>query len=141
MKILAHLGAFAALALSANAFAAVDYSKPNCTPDSCKVQITVAGAGCGGGITVSPDPITVKSGKGVIVEWNVAAPWSFAGPGIVINIPNDEFDAGGAKLSNTKKQAKIANKASKPGSYKYDIVLANDKDKTTCTLDPTILNY
>ena len=140
MKKLAHLGAFAALALSANAVAAVDFSKPNCTPDSCKVQITVSGAGCGGGIAVSPDPITVAHGKPVIIEWNVTAPWTFAGKGIVINIPNGEFDAA-PTVSKEKSQAKIGNKAANKGSYKYDIVLANDAAKTTCTLDPTILNY
>lgn len=141
MKILAHFGAFAALALSANAFATLDLTKPNCTPDNCAPQISVSGAGCGGGITVSPDPLIVKKGQAVDIQWTVSTPgWSFAEPGIRINIPMDEFDASTAKLSADKKQAKVRNKASKQGSYKYDIVLVDAK-KNSCTLDPTILNY
>lgn len=141
MKILARFGAFAAFALSANALAALDYGTPNCTPDKCAPQITVSGAGCGGGITVSPDPLLVKAGKSVDIQWTVATPgWSFAEPGIRINLPMDEFDSQTGKLSADKKQAKVRNKASKQGTYKYDIVLVDAK-KNYCTLDPTILNY
>ena len=67
MKKAAPLLATCALLLSLSS--AAQYGTPNCK-DSCTVTVNLA-AGCGSGIRVAPDPITVPRSNTTTITWNI----------------------------------------------------------------------
>jgi len=123
-------------------FAAADI-KAYCS-ESCTVTVSVAPSGCGGGITVTPDPLVLELNKPAKIQWNITSPgWAFAdSKGINVNRPDAEFDAGTRTASKTSFVHKYNN--SKKAGYKYDVNLVSTTDPKVpvpCSVDPTILNY
>ena len=138
MKKIAHFCVAASFALPSAAIAALDVKSSNCS-EQCVVMVTVSGAGCGGGISVSPEPLIFVGRGEKHIEWQISpsSPWSFvANRGINVNLKGKEFEdvnVGGGK------KYKLKNKNTTPGTYKYDINLTDGKN--SCNLDPTIMNY
>lgn len=109
-----------------------------CTSGVCKVDVTVIDCT----ITVDPDTLTVPLPHGrKKIHWDiVSADYIFAANGIVIKLPDGEFDT--SDLSATGKKFKWDDKHSKEGYYHYSVnVIKTGVDPKACsTLDPLIAN-
>ena len=139
---LAHV-ALASAGLMTISYAIAQLHSPSeCTAGPCKAVIVLP-SGCGGGITVAPNPIRVLTNKApTTIEWKVASPdWQFdskAG-GIVIHPPGSPFKATPhAKVTTTSISMDIDPTGPK-AVYKYDINLVSKAGP--CKVDPTIVNY
>jgi hypothetical protein len=141
MKKAAPLLATCALLLSLSS--AAQYGTPNCK-DSCTVTVNLA-AGCGSGIRVAPDPITVPRSNTTTITWNIvpADPngWKFhESKGILIQ-GLDSYAKGRFKpnASGNPHSFVIEHQNKGPAAFKYDVNLV--KGTETCTLDPIILDW
>lgn len=117
--------------------------------NSCTVTVIVP-AGCGSGIRVAPDPITVTRGNTTTITWNIvpASPtgWKFDPvKGIVIQGIQDYTYAKGrfvkgppARVSDHSFRVEHTNTGA--AAFKYDINLIGP-DSRPCLLDPTILDW
>jgi hypothetical protein len=86
---LAHVGAASALLIIGSvAVAQIKLSATSCV--SCDAVVLLS-SGCGGGISVSPEPIEIEKDKAAKVTWRlINADWAFANAGqsgIVIKHP------------------------------------------------------
>jgi hypothetical protein len=142
MKISAPAVVLVAYAVSISAAYALTLDQPNCKPGpgNCKVTISV-GSTCGAGITVNPEPITVKANMAAVdIQWEIVTPgWVFDTKGIYLNSPpagefSKEFGAG-TKTYGWNDAAKTK------ATIKYDVNLRREKGEERCKLDPTIMNY
>jgi hypothetical protein len=107
--------------------------KPNCTGATCITTVTVDSCKS---ITVSTEPIVVAKGNKPVLRWKLAtAGWSFTEDGIDFKEPGGEFED---KKKESGTSFKYKNKNSKPGEYKYDVVVTDGKQ--TCRYDPTVVN-
>ena len=127
-----------ALAIASAAFLAavpaVAQLQPNCN-ERCEVVITMS-AGCGSGIKVAPDPVVVGAGKSPEITWTVRAQaWQFEAEGIFFHQGEGAFK----QASKEGKKIKFRNTNSKPGTYKYDVILKGPEG--VCKLDPTVINH
>ena len=122
--------------------AAAQYATPNCTKGSCEATVIIP-AGCGSGIKVAPDPITVDKDD-IDMTWVIRSKgWLFENNGIEVQGPKGPAfkgsGGGSPKYTVPNKNAKGAQN----GTYKYDINIyrmVGDK-KETCKLDPIIVNW
>lgn len=126
--------------LSATSALALNSPAPNCLPPKCTVTVIVSGNSCASGIAVSKDPIQNRIGTPVVIEWVVPSDseWVFDGQrGIVVNmVDSDEIRP---EPGNGTNRFAVRNKATKRGTYKYDINLIHPQTKATCPLDPIIM--
>jgi hypothetical protein len=110
-----------------------------CTPGICKVEITIA-ANCG--FTITPDPLPVPVPRGTkIIEWQIQSnDFVFRADGIVVKLPDGEFDA--PNLSSNRKTFRLNNKHSKSGKYFYwiNVEEAPGLKPLKCSIDPLIVN-
>ena len=144
MKVASPLVLASALLLSLPPAAAQPKSPPqgNCHL-SCVVTVNLA-AGCGSGIRVAPDPITVTSGTTAIITWNIvpANPtgWKFDG-GDGIQIQGTMTYAKGLFKTTTPGQHTfvIEHQNKGPAAFKCDINLVRGTEK--CKLDPVIVDW
>ena len=125
-------GALAAIAFAVPAAPSLAQPSPsNCTTSTCKIVIVMP-ADCGSGITVSPDPLVIKSAGKVTIEWTVLNPeWDL----------DDIFIHNGAPFAKSPIKGKTltATIEKRDGKqYKYDVKLKKGEGK--CKLDPTIMN-
>ena len=112
--------------------------------DSCVVTVNLA-AGCGSGIRVSKDPITVTRGNTTTITWNFVPAsdtgWKFAPNGIVIR-GLETYGKGkftkGPPVRASDHSITVSHTNNGPAAFKYDINLVKGAD--TCTLDPTIVD-
>ena len=115
---------------------------PNCA-SNCTVTITIP-AGCGSGIRVSIDPITVpKAPHNTTITWTIATPrWRFGPRPIDIHgissYARAAFDAKPEVSTATTYQIRHVN--SQSATYKYDINLV-DPQGVACKLDPVIVDW
>jgi hypothetical protein len=122
----------------------------NCTPNNCKVAVTVTGTCTSpGDITVAPDPLPVpKANHNQKIDWEIQTngyKWVPAPNGITFTVPPippaNEFTNphdNGTKYDLTDTNSPTPN--GQPIDYKYDIHLQRD-DGTACAVkDPTIRN-
>ena len=142
---LAHVGlASAFLILGSTAVAQISISKSNCS--NCNAVVVLSN-GCGGGITVAPDPIEIEKGKAATITWTlVNSDWAFAdngNSGIVIKNPAN----GVVQKSGSASKVTWSMPALKSGTlHKYDVNLVRVKNNEPqpndkCSRDPTIVNY
>ena len=126
---------YGALAVALGLSAAAAWAQPSpsqCTTSTCKIVIVMP-ADCGSGITVSPDPLVIKSTGPVTIEWTVLNPdWELEDIFIHNGAP---FVKGPVNRGKTL-AAKIEKRDGK--QYKYDVKLKKGEGK--CKLDPTIMN-
>jgi hypothetical protein len=112
--------------------------EPNCKKE-CTVTIIVP-AGCGSGIRVAPDPVTVGKLSKVEITWTIATPgWKFDANGIKFQLSELAKDAIGDPKPDGKNY-KVTNDNKKAGIYKYDVNLEGP-DNQPCKLDPTVVNW
>lgn len=125
-------------------------SLANCTPNNCKVVVTVTGT-CSnpGDITVDQDPLPVpKANHNQKIDWDIQTngfKWVPAPNGITFTVPPippaTEFTHphdNGTKYDLTDTNSPTPN--GQPSDYKYDIHLQRS-DGTLCAVkDPTIRN-
>jgi len=106
-----------------------------CSP--CQAVIVIP-AGCGGGITVAPDPIRAMGKAPVSITWKIVSPgWEFGGEGIVVKLAGSKFKT----ASSSGDTFTLQFDSSGPNAvYKYDINLVS-KTAGPCKVDPTIVNY
>jgi hypothetical protein len=141
-KIAAALLAATALVALPAASAEPTDPKANCA-GNCTVTITIP-AGCGSGIRVSIDPITVpKAPHSTTITWTIATPnWRFGPRGIDIHgistYARAAFDA--KPEVSTATTYKIRHINSQSATYKYDINLV-DPQGVACKLDPVIVDW
>lgn len=141
MKISAPVVLAAAYAVSIGSAYAMLLNEPNCKPNDCTITVSVGGNSCGGGISVSPDPVTVKaSGNAVTMQWKIVTPgWVFDTNGIYLNMPGGDFGKGAGE---GKDMYTIDNLAKAARTVKYDVNLRKaEKAGDKCKVDPTIMNY
>ena len=134
---LAHVAiASAALFGISFAIAQTTHSPASTTCSPCNAIIVVP-AGCGGGITVAPEPIRAAGKSSTTITWKVVSPgWQFGKEGIKIRLAENKLKT----PSQTGDTFTVTFDPSGPNAiYKYDINLVS-KDGT-CSLDPTIVNY
>jgi hypothetical protein len=109
-----------------------------CSSGVCKVDVKVVDCI----ITLEPYELTVPLPRGPKkIHWDiVSADYIFAANGIVIKVPDGEFDT--PDLSPNAKKFKWNNKHSKAGNYHYGVtVIKVGVDPKQCpTLDPLIAN-
>ena len=145
MRIVTTLVASSAVLLSCANGKLVDPPQGNCH-NSCVVTVSLA-AGCGSGIRVSLDPITVTSGNTTTITWNIvpASPtgWRFAENGIAL-MGLDSFARGKFKPESTGSphSVRMTHANTGPAAYKYDVNLVKGSGSTLerCSLDPTIVD-
>jgi hypothetical protein len=115
--------------------------EPTCKA-ACTVHIIVP-AGCGSGIQVAPEPITVPARGAPFITWTIMTPgWSFGANGIdIVGITTYAARAFPPDKENAKSATSIKLKHVHVGAaaYKYDINLVGP-DKQPCKLDPTIVD-
>lgn len=121
------LAIVATLALSACGTAGVDGSSLPCNSGVCKLEVTVAAAGCADAtnITVKPDPLPVPKGGSNKIEWTIATngyTW-VAAPGGVTGLPPGMFNNAHDTGSGKKYDIHDANTDAAPTDYKYAIHL------------------
>jgi hypothetical protein len=139
---LAHVGlASALLVLGSTAVAQVKISTTRCI--NCDAVVLLS-SGCGGGISVSPEPIEIEKDKEATITWALLnSDWAFADngkTGIVIKHPANGVTL---KSSSAKQVTWSLPKLPSGKIHKYDINVVKTKDGTTekCSRDPTIVNY
>lgn len=105
----------------------------NCPGSSCDATVSV---GSCTDIRVTPEPIVVARGNKPVMRWNLVTPgWTFTDNGVNIRDHFGEFEG---KLKESGTRFKWKNKNSKPGRYKYDVVVTDGRQ--TCPWDPWIVN-
>lgn len=90
-------------------------------------------------IVVNQEPIYLpKSDKNATIVWQLpkGSPYSFPADGIVITLPDGEFNC---NLEADKQRFRCKFKNSKPGRYKYTISVIGGKGPIK-PLDPYIVN-
>jgi hypothetical protein len=146
MRIVTTLVASSALLLScATADGQIAAPQGNCH-NSCVVTVSLA-AGCGSGIRVSLDPITVTRGNTTTITWNIvpASPtgWRFDANGIAL-IGLDSYARGKFKPESTGNphSVRMTHENTGPAAFKYDVNLVKGSGSTLerCSLDPTIVD-
>ena len=154
MRVAAPLLATCALLLSPGLDAQtkkVAAPPPGNCHDSCVVTVNLA-AGCGSGIRVSLDPITVTRGNTTTITWNFvpADPngWKFdRATGIVIQgldtyaYAKERFPKGRPQATSDH-SFQVVHTNNGPGAFKYDVNLVKGiaPNQQTCSLDPTIID-
>ena len=119
-----------------------DPPRGNCH-DSCTVTVIVP-AGCGSGIRVAPDPITVTRGNDTTITWNIvpASPtgWKFD-PTKGIFIQGLDSYAKGRFAPGSVEPHKFVIRHENKGAaaFKYDINLVKGAER--CSLDPVIVDW
>jgi hypothetical protein len=121
-------------------FAAIAYGQP-CNAGVCKVDVTVAAAGCADptNITVSVDPLPVHGPNNI--EWTIKTPnytW-VPEPNGITSLPSSQFTNPHVTGNGLKYDLHDANTGPVPTDYKYDIHLQSNG--TLCAVkDPIIRN-
>ena len=133
---LAHVAVASAAVLGISYAVAQTHSQfgQPCSP--CQAVIVIP-AGCGGGITVAPDPIRAMGKAPVSITWKIVSPgWTFANEGIVVKLAGSKFKT----ASKAPDTFTLQFDPSGPDAvYKYDINLV--KAGAPCKVDPTIVNH
>ena len=114
---------------------------PNCA-NNCTVVVTVP-AGCGSGIRVSLDPITVPPRNTTVITFDLATPnWKFAPNGIEIQgVASQVRDAFGDKPEEASASTfRFRHSNRMPATFKYDVNLI-DPQGAPCKLDPIIVDW
>ena len=124
------------------AFAGIAWGQP-CNSGVCKLDVTVAAAGCAdpANIKVTPDPLQVPKNSPNRIEWTIQTngyTW-VAAPNGITSLPSSQFTDPHVTGSGKKYDLRDANTDTAPTDYKYDIHL--QKNGTPCAVkDPIIRN-
>jgi hypothetical protein len=115
----------------------------NCTPNNCKVAVTVGDCTNAATITVTPDQLPVPKGNHHIkIDWEVQSgyKWVPAPNGITFPTPPPPNEFTNPHDNGSKYDLTDENSATVPTPYKYNIHLQKD-DGTLCAVkDPSIVN-
>ena len=123
-------------------FAGIAWGQP-CNSGVCKLDVTIAAAGCAdpANITVTPDPLKVPKNSPNRIEWTIKTTgytW-VAAPNGITSLPPSQFSDPHVTGSGKKYDLRDANTDSAPTDHKYDIHL--QKNGTVCAVkDPIIRN-
>lgn len=122
----------------------IDGSSLPCNSGVCKLEVSVAAAGCANpaNITVTPDPLPVPKGSPNKIEWTIKTDgytW-VAEPGGVTGLPAGMFKNPHATGSGKKYDIHDDNTDSSPTDYKYAIHLTAPNGSLCAVKDPFIRN-
>ena len=115
-----------------------------CNNGVCKLDVTVAAAGCvdPANITVSPDPLVVSKGSPNKIEWTIQTDrytWVPA-PGGITGLPPGMFTNAHDTGNGKKYDIHDANTDASPTDYKYGVNLKDPNGNLCAVKDPTIRN-
>lgn len=139
----------AALSIVVVTFALVGCGKPadvgaaDCNGGVCKLEVTVAAAGCAdpANITVKPDPLKVDKNTPNKIEWTIKTDgyaWVDA-PGGITGLPSGMFENPHVTGNGKKYDIHDKNTDASPTDYKYAIHLKGPNG--VCAVkDPVIRN-
>ncbi len=120
----------------------VEGASGDCNSGVCKLDVTVAAAGCAdpANISVSPDPVKVPKNQPNKIEWTIATDgysW-VAAPGGITSLPSTQFE--NPPDNGKKYQIHDKNTDQVPTDYKYDVHLKDANGNLCGVKDPTIKN-
>lgn len=115
-----------------------------CNNGVCKLDVTVASAGCGNAanISVAPDPLPVPAGQPNRIEWTLRTDgYTFvAAPNGITGLPDPPFSNPHVTGNGRNYDIHDANPETTPRNYKYAVHL-NDASGHACAVkDPVIKN-
>jgi hypothetical protein len=115
-----------------------------CNNGVCKLEVTVADAGCANpaNISVTPDPLPVPLGSANRIEWTIRTggyTWVPA-PNGVSGLANPPFSNPHDTGSGKKYDIHDANPETRPTDHKYSIRLNDAQGRACAVKDPVIRN-